>query len=54
MGDTCTVPDLLLSHCFGWARSAGFPMDSEMLKAYGRRMMEREGYQRANAIRSLS
>ena len=54
MGDICTVPDLLLSHCFGWARNAGFPMESEVLRAYGKRMVQREGYQRASAVRSVT
>ena len=54
MGDICTVPDLLLSHCFGWARNAGFPMESEVLKAYGKRMVQRKGYQRASAVRSVT
>lgn len=54
MGETCTVPDLLLSHCFGWARNAGFPVESEALQAYAKRMMARDGYQRAHAIRSAA
>lgn len=52
MGDTCTVPDLLFTHCAGWARNAGFPFESKPLRAYVKRMLAREGYKRADAIRS--
>jgi glutathione S-transferase len=53
-GDTCTVPDLLLTHCCGWARNAGFPFESDPLRAYVKRMLARDGYKRADAIRSAA
>ena len=52
MGETCTVPDLLLTHCSGWARNAGFPIESDCLQAYFKRMLARDGYKRADAVRN--
>jgi len=52
MGDRCTLPDLLFTHCAGWARNAGFPFESKPLQAYVKRMISRDAYKRADAIRS--
>ena len=52
MGDTCTVPDLLFTHCAGWANNAGFMIESKPLLALVKRCLAREAYQRAHEIRS--
>ena len=52
MGDTCTVPDLLFTHCAGWANNAGFMIESKQLLALVKRCLAREAYQRAHEIRS--
>ena len=52
MGDTMTVPDILLAHCSGWARNAGFPFESDRLRAYVKRMISRDAYKRADAVRT--
>jgi glutathione S-transferase len=54
MGDTCTLPDLLFTHCAGWARNAKFPIESEPLNALVKRCLARDGYQRAHAVRSAA
>jgi glutathione S-transferase len=52
MGETMTVPDILLAHCMGWARNAEFPVESDRLRAYVKRMIGRDAYKRADAIRN--
>ena len=52
MGDVCTVPDLLFTHCAGWAKNAGFAIESKPLLALVKRCLARDAYQRAHAIRS--
>lgn len=49
MGDTMTVPDILLTHCGVWARSAKFPISEPALDAYLDRMLARPAFQRAMA-----
>lgn len=45
MGDTFTVPDLILGHCGGWATGAKFPMPKDgPLHAYFKRLRERPAY----------
>ena len=51
MGDKMTVPDILLTHCGGWARMAGFKIPDGPLKAYFKRMITRPAYLRAYALR---
>jgi len=51
MGDKMTVPDILLTHCGGWARMAGFEIPNGPLKAYFKRMIARPAYLRAYALR---
>lgn len=46
-GEAMTVPDILLTHCIGWAMSAKFPIHEDRLTAYARRMRDRPAYQRA-------
>ncbi len=49
MGETLTVPDILLCHCGGWSIAAKFPPLPERLKDYARTLRERPAYQRAAA-----
>lgn len=49
MGEAMTVPDILLTHCLGWAERAGFPEPGRALNDYRVRMEAREAYQRAAA-----
>ncbi len=46
MGDTMTVPDIVLTHCLGWAERAGFDDAGETLNAYRVRMEAREAFQK--------
>ncbi len=50
MGDKMTVPDILLTHCGGWAKMAGFELPDGPLRAYFKRMIARPAYQRAYAL----
>lgn len=50
MGDTMTVPDILLVHCLGWGRMMRFDAGSEALRDYSRRMRERPAYLRTQAL----
>ena len=50
MGDTMTVPDILLAHCLLWAGKAGFPEPDARLADFNARMMAREAFQRAAAL----
>ena len=52
MGDTFTVPDIILTHCGGWAKNAKFDLGDGPIRDYLRRMILRPAYQRADAIRS--
>ena len=49
MGEEMTVPDILLTHCGGWARMATFPEAPEAFRAYARRLAARPAYQAAAA-----
>ncbi len=46
MGETFTIPDIILCHCGTWAKSAKFPSDNEDLKAYLKRCRARDAYQK--------
>lgn len=46
MGEVMTVPDILLTHCLGWAERAGFAGSGEKLEAYRARMEAREAFQK--------
>lgn len=54
MGDKMTVPDIVLAHCGGWARNAGFDVGDGPIRAYFKRMITRDGYIRADKIRADS
>ncbi|MBM7067163.1 glutathione S-transferase family protein [Actibacterium sp. 188UL27-1] len=49
MGDTITVPDIILAHCMGWAISARFPISQSRLEDYTIRMQARPAFERASA-----
>ena len=49
MGSEITVPDILLTHTLNWAYGAKFPIESDDMKAYAKRMRERDAYLRAVA-----
>ncbi|MFV2054239.1 glutathione S-transferase family protein [Aliiroseovarius sp. YM-037] len=49
MGDEMTVPDIILTHCGGWAMSGGFRNEVKVLRDYLRRMRNRPAYRRALA-----
>lgn len=52
MGEAFSVPDIVLVHCCGWARSAKFDYPKGKLSAYIKRVIQRPAYQRAHALRS--
>ena len=47
MGETMTVPDIILTHCGSWAEAARFPIVEPTLAAYLKRMHARPALQRA-------
>ncbi|MBB5516935.1 glutathione S-transferase [Rubricella aquisinus] len=47
MGDAFCVPDLIASHCLGWARAAKFDVTDERVVAYGKRCRARPAFRRA-------
>ena len=49
MGEEMTVPDILLTHCLGWAERAKFPEAPQALQDYRARMEAREAFARAMA-----
>lgn len=49
MGETMTVPDILLTHCLIWAKGAKFPLTEPALDDYLGRMRARPAFQRAMA-----
>jgi glutathione S-transferase len=51
MGDKMTVPDILLTHCGGWAKMAGFEVPDGPMRPYFKRMIARPAYLRAFALR---
>ncbi len=49
MGQEMTVPDIILTHCGAWAKSAKFPISEPRLSEYLERMQARPALQRAMA-----
>jgi len=47
MGDTFTIPDLLLGHCANWAVGAKFDIPESPVAEYFKRITSRSAYQRA-------
>jgi glutathione S-transferase len=54
MGDTFTVPDLLLGHCAGWAASMDWTPSQENVAAYFKRVRERPAFLKAMAAREAA
>lgn len=49
MGNMMTVPDIILTHCLGWAHAARFPLMDCWDEKYLVKMRARPGYLRAEA-----
>ncbi len=49
MGDTMTIPDILLAHCLDWAAAAKFPVQDGPVRDYRTMMLDRPAYARASA-----
>jgi len=49
MGKDMTVPDIILTHCLGWATIAGFPISEPRLTHYGDLVRARPAFARAMA-----
>jgi glutathione S-transferase len=45
-GEGPTVPDILLAHCGGWAKAAGFPAEEPRFADYLKRMRARPAFRR--------
>ncbi|MBL4732277.1 MAG: glutathione S-transferase family protein [Rhizobiaceae bacterium] len=54
MGDVFTVPDIIITHCAGWAANAKFDWPEGPLSDYVDRVRKRPAYIRANEVRSAS
>ena len=54
MGDTFTVPDLLLGHCAGWAKTMGWEAPQNNVAAYFDRSRARPAYIKAAADRAAA
>ncbi|MFW8635896.1 glutathione S-transferase family protein [Cribrihabitans pelagius] len=46
MGDEFTIADIICGHCLNWAYAAKFPVESEGMLAYGKRLRARDAYRR--------
>ena len=49
MGQTITIPDIVIGHCAGWAKNAGFDWPEGPVGDYFARMQASEGLARARA-----
>ena len=47
MGDTMTIPDIILTHCGRWADHANFEIAEPKLASYFAKMRQRPAYKRA-------
>lgn len=52
IGDKMTIADILCTQCLGWAKSAKFPIESQVLQDYSKSMRGRDAYKRAIANNS--
>ena len=48
MGEDITIPDIVLTHCGGWAFVAKFPTDNAEFKEYLKSMRRRPTYKKAS------
>ena len=46
MGEDFTVPDIILTHCGTWAKSAKFPIENEVFNAYLKACRSRPAFQK--------
>jgi len=51
-GDRMTLADILCVHCLGWAKSAGFPVENDVMTAYFKDLRKRDAYGRTLALLS--
>lgn len=51
MGDRFTVPDIIITHCAGWAANAKFAIPEGNVSRYLERVRNREAYKKSDAIR---
>lgn len=49
MGAEMTLPDIVATHCLGWAAAAKFPLRDDRLRGYADDMRGRAAYRRAAA-----
>ncbi|TDE35984.1 glutathione S-transferase family protein [Antarcticimicrobium sediminis] len=49
-GDKMTLADILCVHCLGWAKSAGFPVENDVMTAYFKDLRKRDAYGRTLAL----
>ncbi len=49
-GDEMTIADILCVHCLGWAKSAGFPVENDVMTAYFKDLRKRDAYGRTLAL----
>ncbi len=49
-GDEMTIADILCVHCMSWAKSADFPMNSDLLTSYGKELRARPAYQKLGEL----
>ena len=54
MGDTFTIPDIIIIHCYGWAMTAKFDWPDGKLKDYVERVRLRPAFVSAHEIRTAS
>ena len=47
MGEVMTPADMLATHCLGWARMAGFPLENDTMMTYAKSMTRRDAYRSA-------
>jgi glutathione S-transferase len=51
MGETFTVPDLLIGHCAAWARRINWPIAEDNVKNYAARLHARPAFLKTVALR---
>lgn len=51
MGDRFTVPDIIITHCAGWAANAKFAIPEGNISRYLERVKNREAYKKSAEIR---
>jgi glutathione S-transferase len=54
MGNTFTVPDVILGHVLGWALNVKFAVPQDNVNAYLKRLRDRPGYKAAAAKRDAA